>query len=473
MAIPGRQPGAKGTSTTLVGAILIVFAAVATILSYSANRGLPFVPTYDIQVAVPDAAELIAGSSEVRIGGARAGIVKEIRAVPPAPGRRAYALLSLGLAKGEEGLPVDTRADVRPRSILGAKFVELTRGRSRKTVPVDGTLPLSQADSGVGIDEAFKVFEPRTRKVLQQTVINLGDGVAGRGSAFSETITSLNGLVGPLQRTLRTLSAPGTRLGGAIVAADRATAVLAPVAPQLADVLDDGATTLAALDAARPALDRAIADTPPTLRAARAAGLSSRPVLDDTTEVLRGLRPAVEELPAASRALGGALTTGTPILGRVPGLARRLDGTLTVLDRVARQPTSQGAVQRLTDAVRSADTGLDVIGPAQLTCNTLALFFRNIADVVSEGDAAGSWFDTILLIDPERTGRQTRQADDLHSNPVPVNDATQCETGNEPFEPGRRVGSPGGAQAARTEDTSAPAEATQRARAAGVIEGDE
>ncbi len=271
------KSGTTLPSATLVGGALIVFAVVATILSYNANRGLPFVPTYDVKVAVPDASELIPGSSEVRIGGSRVGIVKAVDAVPAQGRRRAYALLSVGLDKREEGLPADTSAEVRPRSILGAKYLELTRGTSRRELDAGGTLPLAQATQGVAIDEAFKVFEPRTRTALQQSVTNLGDALAGRGAALNQTIPALTRLLPPLQRTLRTLAAPGTGLGRAISAADGATAALAPVAPQLAAILDDGATTLAALDAARPELDRTLADTPGTLEAATRAGRAARP----------------------------------------------------------------------------------------------------------------------------------------------------------------------------------------------------
>ena len=42
-------------------------------LSYNANNGLPFVPTYDLKVELPDAYGLIK-SNDVRIGGTRVGI---------------------------------------------------------------------------------------------------------------------------------------------------------------------------------------------------------------------------------------------------------------------------------------------------------------------------------------------------------------------------------------------------------------
>ncbi len=464
-----RPPGAAPINVTLVGAIIIVVAIVATILSYNANKGLPFVPTYEVKVEVPDAAELVPASSEVRIGGSRVGIVKSVDAVPAKPGRPAIAVLTIALAEFEGPLAVDTTAQVRPRSILGAKFLDLTRGRSKQTVPDGGTLALANAVEGVGIDEAFKVFEPKTRAALQDSVVNLGNGLAGRGGALNATIGEVAGLIPPLQRTLRTLVAPDTGLGRLIVAADGATAVLAPVAPEIAAILDDGATTLAAVDAARPALEQTIDQTPATLRAGRRAAEVARPVLLDGTALFRALRPGLDELPRASIALRRALATGTPVLTRVPQLTARLDAAVGVLDRVARQPTTLASIVRLDDAVGSLATTLTVLAPAQLTCNTLPVFFRNLASVVEEGDVAGSWFDTSIIIDGEQSLQQKRPSPELHSNPLPINDATQCETGNEPYALGQRIGSPGGAQPARTEETLAPAEATERGRAAGLV----
>ena len=68
-------------SPVLVGAATVLIAVVAVFLSYNANSGLPFVPTYEVNVRVPDAAGLVPGN-EVRIGGKRAGVIKEINAVP-------------------------------------------------------------------------------------------------------------------------------------------------------------------------------------------------------------------------------------------------------------------------------------------------------------------------------------------------------------------------------------------------------
>ena len=62
----------------LIGGVTVLMAIVAVFLSYNANHGLPFVPTYKVNVVVPNADGLIAGN-EVRIGGERAGVVKQDR----------------------------------------------------------------------------------------------------------------------------------------------------------------------------------------------------------------------------------------------------------------------------------------------------------------------------------------------------------------------------------------------------------
>jgi len=67
-------------SPVLIGAVTLLVAIVAVFISYSANTGLPFVPTYQLRAELPNGAKLVAGN-EVRAGGFRVGIVKEITSV--------------------------------------------------------------------------------------------------------------------------------------------------------------------------------------------------------------------------------------------------------------------------------------------------------------------------------------------------------------------------------------------------------
>src|SRR3954454_22727324 len=64
-------------SPVLVGAVTVLVSIIAVFIAYNANKGLPFVPTYDVKAQLPSGAKLVKGN-EVRVGGFRVGVVDEI-----------------------------------------------------------------------------------------------------------------------------------------------------------------------------------------------------------------------------------------------------------------------------------------------------------------------------------------------------------------------------------------------------------
>ena len=72
-----RGGGIAG-NPVLIGAATVLVILVAVFLSYNANKGLPFVPTYQVDAEVPSAAQLVVGN-DVKIGGSRVGAVTEIK----------------------------------------------------------------------------------------------------------------------------------------------------------------------------------------------------------------------------------------------------------------------------------------------------------------------------------------------------------------------------------------------------------
>ena len=74
----GRRTAALTGSPVLVGSITLLVTIVAVFIAYNANAGLPFVPTYDVRVELPNASKLVVGN-DVRAGGFRVGAVDEIR----------------------------------------------------------------------------------------------------------------------------------------------------------------------------------------------------------------------------------------------------------------------------------------------------------------------------------------------------------------------------------------------------------
>src|SRR3954462_13978036 len=131
------RPSVLG-SPVLVGAITVLVIVVGVFLAYNANNGLPFVPTYDVNVHVPSGADLVPGN-DVRVGGDRVGVVNKIT---PVRDNRGHASTVPGrkLEKTVAPLASDTTVIVRPRSALGLKYVELTPGNSNRALVAGDTL---------------------------------------------------------------------------------------------------------------------------------------------------------------------------------------------------------------------------------------------------------------------------------------------------------------------------------------------
>jgi phospholipid/cholesterol/gamma-HCH transport system substrate-binding protein len=445
-------------SPLLVGAITVLIVVVAVFLSYNANQGLPFVPTYDVNVTVPDAAGLVRGN-EVRMGGVRVGIVRTIRPVK-GPNGHPVGRLALQLDKTIEPIRSDTSLIVRPRSPLGLKYLELTPGRHGKPVPFGGTLPLANAKTPVELTDVLNSLDAPTRSNLQGVLVSLGDGFAGRGVDFNSVIAAAPELTKRARSVMSSLAARSTNLTGLLAAADRTLAEIEPVTPQLTRMITSGATTADALDRARPELGQVVDNLPATEASGTRALRVARPVLQDASGLLRDInRGSPYIVPAASR-LHAALQRGIPALRDTTGLAGRLEDTLRAVGKLSRDPSTKPALERLRAALLATAPTLDFIAPLQTRCNYISLWLRNVNSTVSEGDKSGTWFRTLVVGATNEFLAADKPASTLHVNPYPHTAAPgqggECEAGNEPYLNGQRIGNVPGDQGSKTEGTTRP-----------------
>jgi virulence factor Mce-like protein len=470
-----RPPGstaALGRRPALVGSSVLAVLLLLLYVSYNAQNGLPLQSTYHVSVDVPNASEMTK-NSDVRIGGARVGQVLSINAEPAGHGRPPFARLGVVLTGGPTGgLPVDTRTKIRLASLLGGKYLELTPGSSRQTIPDGGHVGLANSIPIVDLDQAFRAFGGPTAASLRRVIAQLGDALAGRGTAINNTLTTTRLLLPPLQRVLRTLVDPRTGLARLVTATASAAGALAPLADTINAAIDHATTTLVALDAAGGSLDQTIEALAPTEGAATTVLHHLRPVLADAASLTISLRPAAALLPRAAQALDVTITTATPVLRRVPRLAVSLRATFEAVDRLADDPASTASIRALgtTDlATFSTSLFLGLGGvlqssaSAQLHCNAIALWARNVSSALSDGDPAGSWLTYQPIVSASHGQQSASPAADLHFNPYPREDAAACEAGNERYAPGQAIGHPAGTYGTAV-DTS-PSGAGARARA--------
>jgi virulence factor Mce-like protein len=462
--VNGRRSSSPLGNRILIGTVTVLVLLVAVFLAYNANSGLPFVPTYNVNVEVPDAAGLIASDS-VLIGGNRIGYIGSITATP-LPNGRVGSVLHLKLNQSTPRLPVDSTDFVRPVSPLGLKYLEITRGHSSQTLPPGSTIPVSRTHLPVEIDDFFDMFNPPTRAASRINLNNFGTGFAGRGPALNQTFHELGPLVYHLQPAMTNLLDPRTGWRQLFPSLEQAAHEVVGVADQQAQLFTGIGQTFTPLSRNTASLQAAIVGGPPSLQTATRELPAQAQFMDDSANLFHRFRPAFASLAQASVQFAPAISAGLRALPRAPQLNDRLTATFSAIERFAEDARTLPGLQILTETANLLEPTLAYLEPAQTTCNYFALFFRNLASSLSESDVIGSQLDVTALPPPQLPNSEAGPAsapangppapshaspfvksveDDsfLHSNPTPYTAAPGqprvCEAGNESYITGRQV----------------------------------
>jgi virulence factor Mce-like protein len=467
-----RGSASIAANPVLIGAATTLVVIVAVFLAYNANSGLPFVPTYELKTRVPDAANLVKGN-DVRIGGTRVGAVTDITPVTDKKTGAVSAQLTLKLETTVKPLPVDSTVLIRPRSALGLKYVQITKGTSRRGFEDGATVPLRNArPEPVEIDQVIGTFDDKTRAASQSNLTEFGNAFAGRGPDINRAVEQLNPLLTNLVPVMQNLSDPRTQLRRFTTALGRTARIVAPSAVTQAELFGNLDVTFRALsNVARPFLQDSISGGPPALDEAIKDFPQQRPFLANSEALFRELRPGVRALRTSAPVLADALEIGTPTLRRSVAFNNRLKPTFEALQRFAEDPLVSLGVRDLQSTATVLAPTIAHLTPVQTVCNYATLWFRNVSSLLSVGDANGTTQRFIIIATPQgpnneggpssapaNGGVPGKQDNYLHTNPYP-NTASpgqpkECEAGNEPFTVGKQViGNTPGTQPAKTETT--------------------
>jgi virulence factor Mce-like protein len=452
-----------------LGLAAIVLALGIGYVAYNANSGLPWQSRYRVTVYVPNALRLVR-DADVRVHGVRVG---EVLRVDAEPGTPAYARLDLALDRSLGRLPVDTAVQVRPASALGLTYVELQLGASRRTIPDGGSLPLSRARATVDIPNLLDVFERTTARSFQRAVERAAYSVAGRGTELNATIAATSSLLPALADVSSTLAAPATPLRPFIRGYATVLDGLAQVDSPLARLIGTAAVTLASIVSQRGALGAALDAAPGTEGAVTAALLDARPGLESLAALVVALRPAGRLLPDSLGRLDAVLAAGLDPLAQIPPFARDLGSALTAVSSLSRAPSTGGSLRKLLDLELPTGQVLSVLTPAQVACNTLGMWGQYASSAFlgfgsGQGPALGDLVVTGLGANGEML-QSSRPASNLALNPLPHENAQECEAGNEPSSGRQQLNNPPGLQSSRTRETVPPVGVRALAARAGLL----
>jgi ABC-type transporter Mla subunit MlaD len=464
-----RRRGSLAASPLLIGALTALIAVVAVYISYNANNGLPFAPTYDIKAELPESSGLQPGN-EVRLSGRRVGTVSGLIPYENPRTGRVTAIASLKLEKKLQPLPADTTTLVESVSTIGLKYLELTRGHSRRPLPPGHTIPVSQAGEPVQIQELFNMFDKKTRIAIQQDTNTFGDAFAARGPGLNETIAELRPLVDKGVPVLHNLASPQTGFGQLFVAFDKAARQVAPVAEQQAAFYVDLDTFFSAWAKAAPSLEQTIEDQPAALHQAIYSLPYEAPFFEKSTEFMRLFRPSASLLRTTAGQLGHALEVGAVNLHAASTVNRQLAAALQAFKAYAENPLVTLGFEEFTKTLLLGNPLLAGLAPAQTTCNYFTLAFRNLSNLLSENVGVGTVAGAVPVlsasgpnseglpssapangpsVEHESVATSTTgvgkivENNYLHYNPYPnvagPGQPKECEAGNEQYAVGKKV----------------------------------
>jgi phospholipid/cholesterol/gamma-HCH transport system substrate-binding protein len=467
-----RERGPLG-SPILIGALTLLAVIVAVFLAYNANNGLPFVPSYTLNVQVADANELTHGA-EVHMGGALIGFVDRIQPARTGGGQP-IAVLALKLNRSIGHLPVDSTFAIRLKGSIGQKYLAVGLGRSRQTFGDGATVPMRQTSATVDLDQVLSMFTPPTRAGVVASTVGFSDGLAGRGTSINAAIGAFVPLLTDLGPVARNLASSRTDLAGFLHGLEAFSGALAPVAGAQANLfvaLDRTFRAFASVSS--PFLQQTISDTPPAFQAVIADTPTIRPFLTDSAALFEELRPGFATLPASAPVLADAFAAGARNLPGTVALDQRLVSLSRHLQSYGEKPAVQQGLDRLTLTAASLRKPLEFLTPVQSSCNYVTLFLRNLASLLSESTSSGTALRfSLVAIDDVLGGESvpsshpyttpvtvpTDEHGPLHVNPYPNTDSpgqtAECEAGNETYSGAAAdIGNEPGNQGLKTDATT-------------------
>ena len=225
--------GGKKASVALGLAVALAISAVATMTTiFSLGSGNN---DYQVKVHFATANGLIDGS-DVLIGGVKVGTVGSVLVdnTPPADNNQSNfsnptstATATINIRRQYAPLHQGATVAIRPKSLLGEKYVAVTVGDPGKDAIPDGTtLPPQATSVNVELDQLVNIFDEPTRKQLQKLIDSLGTGLLGQGRNTNETFQVGGQDLGNFAKVTDVLQARDAELKRVIDALNKITGTL-------------------------------------------------------------------------------------------------------------------------------------------------------------------------------------------------------------------------------------------------------
>jgi virulence factor Mce-like protein len=356
--------------------VMVVFAlscfGLLLFLWLSFGGPVPLKPKgYRVQIDFPEATTL-ASEADVRVAGVPVGKVRKVE-VGDGTNR---TVATVELERRYAPLRSDARAILRQKTLLGETYVELTPGRSEKTIPENGKLSDTQVKPTVELDEIFDSLDPETRADFKAWQTELAKGIKGRGRDFNDALGTLPGFAADGADILEVLDTQEGAVQRLVKNTGVVFGALTRNEAQLRNLITGSKRTFDATASKNDALAETIRIFPTFLQEAKLTLARVQRFSTDTDPLITDLRPVARDL--------------RPTLRDVRELAPDLERFFENLDPVI--TASKTGLPATREVLAGAEPLIGELGPFLSQINPIFKYLEAnqwlVADFLNYGAAA-------------------------------------------------------------------------------------
>jgi phospholipid/cholesterol/gamma-HCH transport system substrate-binding protein len=375
----GRGP-AGGLGIARVAALAAVICAVVLVglLLFGGSDA------YTVKVRFLNGAQLVKGNV-VDIGGTNAGLVTDLEITPSG-----QAEVTLEIDETYAPLRRGVRAQVRSagQTSVSGRYVQLMLPAEQDAgdeIDDGGVIDVDRTTTNVDIDQFFSIFDPRTRRAIQDFYEGGSRQYAGRGEQANRGLMYLNPQLAASSRLFEDLSKDPPVLERFLVDSSRFVTALADRRDDLAALIGNLNSTTRALGSEKTALAEAIERLPPFMRQANTTYLNLRTTLDDLDPFVEASKPVARKLRPYLAELRPFAREAVPTVRRLRLLARARGANNDLFELQRTYPALADIATVKKSRKIDFGTGARDVGETRGAFPELAEAFENSTETIANG----------------------------------------------------------------------------------------
>jgi phospholipid/cholesterol/gamma-HCH transport system substrate-binding protein len=298
-----RSPPARARPLA-AGALALVVLIVAYLV-FSSGGGANY------QLLFNEANQLVKGD-QVQVGGVPVGSITNIVLT-----RDFKALITIHVDSSLTPLHEGTTAQVRVPSLTSVanRYIALTPGPNNQPALAAGaTLPTVVTHGVVDLDQLFNVFNPQTRRALQEVLQGSAEQYAGAGHDFNLSVKYFSPSLAANDHLFSELVRDQSTFTSFLVETAKAVTTIGARSVPLTDLVENANTTFRAVGSQQANLAQALHQLPVTLRQGNRTFAALPSTFQALTKLVNVSTPDTKNLALFFSRLHPLLSTATPVV---------------------------------------------------------------------------------------------------------------------------------------------------------------